>query len=80
MRAVVLGLCGLAGVVAGFGCSVFCADCKCPDGTYEVHGTVTEADRPELVGGTVNVSYGTVRLEWSQDAEDWTVTWGASAG
>jgi hypothetical protein len=72
MRAAVLALCALAGVVAGFGCSVFCADCDCGDGPFQVNGTVTSADRKELVGADVHVTAGSVEISWN-DGSSWEV-------
>ena len=65
-----------AGLVAGAGCGIFCADCKCPPGVTEIVGDVTEADRAELIGGTVTVSFGMVTVDYTGDeGATWRATY-----
>lgn len=73
-----LGLTALAGIVAGFGCSMFCADCDCGDGPWQMTGTVATADRAELVGAKVSVYSGSVSITWTQDEKSWSTEYSAS--
>lgn len=63
-RAILIAAFAALGGMVGLGCRVFCADCNCgsgktDSGPYRLEGTITEADRAELVGGTVTVEdYG----------------------
>jgi len=67
-RLLVSGGVVLAGLLAGAGCFVVCADCNCKnDGVSEVVGTVTTADRADLVGATVTVHPGSLSITYTRD-------------
>ncbi len=75
-RAIVIAAAIGAGLATGVGCSVFCADCNCGPGTAEVRGTVTAADRAELVGAIITINGQGLTLDYTRsDGTTWTVTY-----
>jgi hypothetical protein len=79
-RALLFGIVAIAGMIGGFGCSVICADCNCGDGTSEVAGAITAADRAELVGGTVSVRWGGVTIDYTRsDGTKWEMYYSSAA-
>jgi hypothetical protein len=75
-RALLLAAAVCAGLLTGVGCAVFCADCNCPDASAVVEGTVTVADRDDLVGAHVRIDGFGLTVEYSRaDGTAWNVNY-----